>query len=238
MKIKANELVTHIEKASVGGMINELVLDKDFKFVVTDDTKSVLSICNVANPNNDLGEIGIFDLMLAIKAVQYASGSIFTTDEELELKVVDNRLVFKKGDNEFKFLLSNPKVIASTVENIEETMKKLRSKEGISFIFTKSNIDTLTKAIQLINPEIVTIYVKDKKVLALVGKETEHNAIVDLFTLKDDVALKVIMKPDYFLKVLQVLPVDDEVKIEIRDSYPIIFTSKNYSFVCAPVKNE
>ena len=238
MKIKANELVAHIEKASVGGLINELVLDKDFKFVVTDDSKSVLSICNVVNSNNDLGEIGIFDLVLAIKAVQYASGSIFSIDEELELKVVDNRLVFKKGDNEFKFLLSNPKVIASTVENIEETMKKLRSKEGISFTFTKNNADTLIKVIQLINPEIVTIYVKDKKVLALVGKEIEHNAIVDLFTLQNDILLKVIMKPDYFLKVLSVLPTDDEVKIELRDGYPIIFTNKNYSFVVAPVKNE
>lgn len=238
MKIRANDLITHIEKAGVGGLINELVLDTDFKFVVTDDSKSVLSICNVANPNNDLGEIGLFDLGLVINAVQYASGSIFNTDEELELKVVDNRLVFKKGDNEFKFLLSNPKVIASTVENIEETMKKLRSKEGISFIFTKNNIDTLTKAIQLINPEIVNIYVKDKKVLALVGKETEHNAIVDLATLQNDVLLKVIMKPDYFLKVLQVLPIDDQVSIELRDDYPIIFTSKNYSFVVAPVKNE
>ena len=238
MKIRANDLITHIEKAGVGGLINELVLDTDFKFVVTDDSKSVLSICNVANPNNDLGEIGLFDLGLVINAVQYASGSIFNTDEELELKVVDNRLVFKKGDNEFKFLLSNPKVIASTVENIEETMKKLRSKEGISYIFTKNNIDTLTKAIQLINPEIVNIYVKDKKVLALVGKETEHNAIVDLATLQNDVLLKVIMKPDYFLKVLQVLPIDDQVSIELRDDYPIIFTSKNYSFVVAPVKNE
>ena len=238
MKILANDLIKHIEKASVGGLINELVLDKDFKFVVTDDSKSVLSICNIANSNNDLGEIGIFDLMLAVKAVQYASGSIFTTDEELELKVVENRLVFKKGDNEFKFLLSNPKVIASTVENIEETMKKLRSKDGVSFTLTKAVIDNLIKAIQLINPEIITIFVKDKKVLALVGKETEHNAIIDLVTLSNDIALQVKMKPDYFLKVLQVLPVEDEVTMELRHSYPIIFSSKNYSFVCSPIQNE
>lgn len=238
MKIKAQDLITHIEKASVGGLINELVLDKDFQFVVTDDSKSILSISNSANPNNDLGEIGLFDLGLVVKSIQYVSGSIFNTDEELELAVVDNRLVFKKNENEFKFLLSNPKVISSTVENITETMKKLRSVVGVTFVLEKSIVENLIKAIQLIVPEKIVIYVKDKKVLALVGKETEHNAILCLTTLKEDSDLKVSMKPDYFLKVLQVLPIDSEVKVELRNSYPIIFTSKDYSFVVAPIQEE
>ena len=232
MKIVAEKLLKHVEKASILGLINEIVLSENLSFSVTDDAKSVLSMNAKGIEGADLGKIGLFDLQMVQKTIQYASSAIFG-QEELTVFVKDNRLIFKKDDNEFKFLLSNPKVISSTIENIDETMTKLRSKEGISIVLAKKDADNILSAIALINPETVSIYVKEGKILCLIGKETEHNAIVCLGTSDKEVSLK--LKPDLLSKVLQVLSFDTEVKMEMRSSFPVIFVNGDYTFVISPI---
>ena len=131
MKVRTEDLTQHIQKARVNGLIDEVVLDSEMKFCVTDMAKSVLSICKEGIGKSEFGEIGIFNLTLFLKAIEYAKASVFQNAESLEFFVEENRLVFRKGDNELKYLLSNPKVISSTVLDIEKTLEKIRGKEYV-----------------------------------------------------------------------------------------------------------
>ena len=236
MKVKADVLIKHIEKASICGAINEMVLDDKLKFAVTDDARAVLSICNSSLGESTFGIVGVYDLELLIKTIRYSSEAIFNVDEELNIDVIENRMVFKKGDNEFKFLLSNPKVISSTIESPADTLAKLRSEEGIQIVLDKKDIDSVLKAITLIVPEIITIVVKDKKVLCLIGKDTEHNTNIKMgsFTTEANFVLK--FKPDLFSKVLTTIADCDDVKLELRSEFPAILVDKDYTLVIAPVQ--
>ena len=236
MKIRANVLINHINFASINGLINEMVLDDEMKFAVTDDARSVLSICNTSLGKSGFGNVGIYDLGLMVRTIQYSSEAIFSTDEELDIDVVENRMIFKKDDNEFKFLLSNPKVISSTLENPDEVLTKLRSKEAIQIVLDKKDIDSILKAISLITPEIVTITANDKKVICLIGKDTEHNTNIKIgsFNAGEDFVLK--FKPDLMAKVLTTISNCDDVKLEIRSDFPAVFVAKDYTLVMAPVK--
>ena len=236
MKINAGVLVNHIEKATISGLINEMVLNEDMKFAVTDDARSVLSICSGLIGKNDFGKIGIYDLGLMIKTIQFASNSIFNPDEELDIKVVENKLIFKKEDNEFKFLLSNPKVISSTIEDVEAVLIKLRSKDHIQIVLDKRDLTSILAAIALINPEIVSIVVDGNKILCSIGKDTEHNTIIKIGSCANPQELNLKFKPDLMARVLTTLSNCDDIKVEIREDFPIIFVVDNYILVMAPVK--
>lgn len=236
MKISANVLINHIERAAIGTLINEMVLNEDLTFAVTDDARSVLSICNKSLGKSDFGKIGIYDLGLMIRTIQYSSTAIFNADEELDISVVENRLVFKKGDNEFKFLLSNPKVISSTIENPEEVLIKLRSKDAIQIVLDKKDIDSILQAIALITPEIVDIKTDGKKVLCLIGKDTEHNTNIRIGSFNEGKDISLKFKPDLISKVLDTVKNCENVKLELRAEYPAIFETGDYTLVMAPVK--
>lgn len=240
MKMKAASLIAHIEKANMGGLVNEMIIDENFKFVVTDESRSVLAVSRIGVPGSDLGKIGVFDLVLLKNLVQYAATSIFDQDEELDLKVVGNRLVIKKEKNEVKFLLSNIKVISSTVEDIDGTLTKLRAKDGIEVALNTADIDKCIKAIALINPEIVLFSVKDSHVTCLIGKENEHNTLLNLGTTKEksQQQFTVKFKPDLLTRILQVLPLEEAITLELRSDCPIIFSSEHYVFVVSPIRDE
>ena len=61
MKVNAEKFLGHISKVALGGLVNEVVLDKDLKFAVTDESKSVVSGCKTKLADNAHGDIGIFD---------------------------------------------------------------------------------------------------------------------------------------------------------------------------------
>jgi len=239
MKIKASDLVTHIEKANMGGLVNEMILDTTCKFVVTDESRSVLAVSKEGLQGSDLGKIGLFDLVLLKNVIQYAATSIFNQDEELDLRVAGNRLVLKKGKNEVTFLLSDPAVISSTVPDIDSTLQKLRGKEGIEIKLNPADIDKCIKAVALISPEVVIFSLSGSDVTCLVGKETEHNTLLSLGATvnKNQQKFVVKFKPDLLVKILQVLPLDEEITLELRSDCPIIFSSAKYIFVISPIRD-
>lgn len=230
MRIKNDRLISHIEKAAVGGMINEIVLDDTFNFSVTDDARSVLVVSKCSFPS-DLGRIGLFDLPLFVKSVQYVSGSVFDSGEDIELSVVGNRLVFKKGDNELKFLLSNTEVVSTTVKDIDSVLSKIRSKDCVSIPLTKKVVDDCCKSISLVSPEEVMLSVKGGKVMFCVGKESEHNANLLVGVTSSALEVTVKQRPDVLLKVLQVILSEEDLVMEVRENYPLVILSKEYTFV-------
>jgi hypothetical protein len=233
MKLKAQEFINHIEKVNLGGLINEVVLDGDLQFAATDETQSVISICVTPFSPNKFGKLGIFNLDLFMKAIQYSAENVFSSNEEMAVEVVDNRLVFKKGKNSFKFLLSNPDTISSTISNAKEVMEQLRAKEGVSISLKPEQQVKCLRAIQLITPELCTFEVKDGAVSFIVGKDTDHNAVVHLgdTTFKKD--FKTLVKPEFLINVLQTID-GKEVSFELREDYPVIFDLKDYILSITP----
>lgn len=238
MKVKTDILINHIQKARVNGLIDEAVFDSDMKFCVTDMAKSILSICKKGIGKNEFGEIGIFNLTLFLKAIEYAKTSIFQNSESLEFFIEENRLVFRKEGNELKYLLSNLKVISSTVLGIDKTLEKVRGKEGICIKVKRAEIESCLNAITLITPEKVSFYVENEKVFCLVGKTTEHNSIICLGQIDKKIDVKVEIKPDLLSSILSTVPIDEEISFEIRNGYPILIECEKYIFVIAPIAKE
>lgn len=238
MKVNSQRLFDHINKARLGGLVNEMILGKDLTFAVINEGKSVISICNKGPVNYTGGEIGIFNLELFSKAIQYARETIFVGEEEIEFNIVENRLVFKKGDDELKFLLSNPKVISSTIDNASEVLEKISQGEAVIVKLIQSVKDKCLKAIQLVNPEKCIFVSTGSKVQFFVGKETEHNVVIDLGITKSKVKFNLVVKPDFLSRVLQSLPTEKDVIIELRKNMPLVLDMEDYVFLVFPMEAE
>lgn len=234
MKVNGEKFLNHINKLNLGGLVNEAVLDKDLRFAVTDESKSVVSISNISLGSNPHNDIGIFDLNLFIRALQYAKDSIFVGDSEIVLDVVDNRLVFKKGQDEFKFLLSDSKVISNTIDNVDTVLKTVRAIDSASFKLTSLLKDKCLKAIQLITPETCTFTVQDGSIFFEVGKSNEHNIVIDLGKVKFKQSFSISLDPEFVSKVLGVLPMELDAIIELRKEMPVIIDIQDYTFLISP----
>ena len=239
MKINAQKFVDHMLKASLGGLVNEVVLRKDFTFAVINEGKSVVSICSAGLVDYDKGEIGIYNLDLFNKSLQYAKDTIFAGEAEIDAEIVENRLIFKKGDDELKFLLSTPKLMAeSTIDNSKEVLEKISQGEAVIIKLTPGVKDKCLKAIQLVSPEKCIFVSNGGKVQFFVGKETEHNVVVDLGSAKGKGKFKLVIKPDFLSRVLQALPIDKDVMLELRDGMPLVLDMDGYIFLVFPMETE
>jgi hypothetical protein len=238
MKLDAQLFLDHIRKASVGGVINELVFGNRLSFALTDETKSVVSICSAGLVEEETNEIGIFDSGLFSRSIQYAKDIIFAKDQAIEMNLVDNRLVFKNGDNEFRFLLSAPKAIQTKVNNPDDVLEKVGAGPAVTIGIDSSIIDQCLKAIQLIAPDKCTFLVESGKVKLSVGDEVKHIAIVNLGVAKSRGKFKLVVKPDFLSKVLSVLPPDKEIVLSLRDGMPLVFTIPGYVVLLASMEIE
>lgn len=239
MKIKAERLISHIEKARVGGLVDEMVLDEKLSFQVSDDAKSVLAISNLGLGESGFGSIGIFDLSLFVKAIQFAATQIFSANEDLDFTVDGSYLVFKKkGKSEFKFLLSNPEVICNSVKNLDDVLARIQSHKAIKVEMKKDDFDVVSKAIELITPEKVTMYTEDGKVYVLIGNTKQHNSIICLGKTDSGVEVNLDFVPGVFTKLIQVLPFESGVTMELRKDMPAVFSAEYYTFLMAPVKEQ
>lgn len=233
MKLSATELKTLVSTVYLGGLINELVIQADGTFAVADDSKSVVVTSNEPlKCDASLGQVGFFGLDLLINAIDYASTSIFSSDI-LDVVVENNRLIFKKGKNEFKFLLCNPTVVASTLANPAETLKKIRAKEGSTVKLAPTDIEKCLKSIQIISPETVAIVASGGQLYLTVGKELEHNSTICLGVSDKDFSLR--FKPDLLVKILS--EIHEDVTLEVRPTYPALLVTKKFTFIVAPIKD-
>lgn len=225
--MKAKELIAHIEKANVGGLINEIVFGDKFVFSSTDEAKNVIVTNTVGICDSKLGEFGVYGIDTLLKAIQYVASSIFSQDEDISVELIENRLVFRKGGNEFKFLLADVKLISTTVSNIQVVIEKLSAPEAVSVKLSSQIIGNMLQLFSLINPESITFYSKEGRLYCSVGKEIEHNSIVELGTVSQLVVVSKF-KTDVLVKVFSAVSSDDEVVLEIRNNFPMVIKSGNY----------
>jgi len=238
MKVKADQLIAHIEKAYVGGLVNEMVLDESFRFHVTDDAKFVLSVSNIGLGESGFGAIGVFDLGLFIKTIQFASSRLESKESELEFVVEGNHLVFKLPKGELKFLLSDVGAIGSTVNNIDDVLEKVGAVPAIELPVVKADFDSVIEAISLYTPDWLHINVEEGKVNILVGAKTQHVWSDCLGETDSSESFSLKFHPAVFTKVFSILPYDAGVDLEIRPGMPMVLVSDAYTVLIAPMKEE
>jgi len=162
MKLKAQLFLEHLDRASVGGIINEVVMGNHLSFAVTDESKSVVSICKKGISDEDNAEFGIFNIGLFRGAVEYAKNSLFA-DKDLEFSIVEKHshqyMMFKKGRRDFSFLISSPKLISSTVDNADDVLSKIGEADPVVVAVTPEIISGARKLIQVIGPAKCTFTV-------------------------------------------------------------------------------
>ena len=237
MKIKAMDLVKHIDKASMGRLVSEAVFGNGLSFAVTDETRSVVSICKgIGTSDGENGEIGILNLKSFSRAVKYAKDIIFANGQEIDMKAVNNRLVFENGDSELKFPLCSLKLISTTVANADEVIAKISAGEVIVVTLTPATISQCLKAIQQTSPAKCTFVVESDSVTLFVGNETERNAVVDLGSVKGKGEFKLVVNPKYLAKVLGVLRKEPKVTLELRNAMPVIIAIDSYTFLVASME--
>ena len=237
MRINAKLLLNHIKMLSVGGIIKEAVLGSEPPFAVTDNTKSVVTICSKNIVDSGNGEIGILNLKLFSQAVKKLKKTLPAGNNEIEMEIVGNMIVFKSDKGETEFPLYDPMGISSVVENSREVMEKISVGDATIVILNKTVRDECIKAIKLIAPKVCMFIVAESGgVTILVGGEKDHNATVDLGVAKGVGAFKLVVKPEYLAKVLSVLPKDEDATLEMRAALPLIFKINNYVFLLASME--
>ena len=121
------------------------------------------------------GAIGVFDLTLFIKTIQFAAARLDpNAGGELEFVVEGNHLVFKLKKGELKFLLSDVGAVGSTVDNLDDVMERVKAPDAIELPVRKEDFSTITEAISLYTPDWLNMSVDDGTVNILVGAKTQH----------------------------------------------------------------
>ena len=236
MKIKAMDLIKHIDRASMGGLINEAVFSDGMLFALTDESRSIVSICSNGIADDVTGEIGIFNLKLFINAVKYAQKNIFTDGQDIQMDIADNMLIFGNGKDKFTFPIGSPDRISTTVDNAQEVIEKIIEGEATTVTLTPSVIGKCQKVIKMICPAKCVFIVEPGSITLLVGDEKEYNATVDLGATKGKSTFKLVVKPNFLSKVLDVLPKDKDTTLEIRAALPLIFKINYYIFILASME--
>lgn len=231
MKIDANKLAKHLAVAGMGGLINELVLNDDLSFSATDEGKWVLVSGKGGKSKTGFGKIGIYGVEFILKVIGYVSDAIYK-GKEIELTVEGNKLVFKEGNNEFKFQLSDPKVVSSTVDNFDGAFAKVTEGACAELELTKEASDRLMKAVALLESRVVTLFVSEGDVVASLGEELEHNACVELGKVDAEFpATKILLNTSVLKKMLDVLPKDQKITLELRADRPVVVTCGGYTLL-------
>ncbi len=240
MKINTMDLIKHIDMASMDGLVKNVVFGKNLSFAVTDETGAIISICQkgmeVGAAENS--EIGISDIKSLIRAVRYAKKYIFGNSRELEMNVVDNgqvvQMVFEKDEHEFRFLVSDPKTIATTVENADDLMRKVSVGIAATITLTPLAIGECLRAIKTMSPAKCVFTVNSGEVMLLVEHEYGHSIETTLGYVTGTGNFKVSVEPAFLAKVLSVLPKKKETNMSLRDGMPLMFDVAGYTLLLAP----
>lgn len=121
MEINIKTFSKLLHNVHLGGLIGECVLKEGkngMNYInAIDLTNSLILSVRGKTKFEDFKELGLSDLPVLCKYLETAS-------EDTEIKLSENRLVFKNKNGTFKYLLAQPDLIPTAVEE-EDALKKL-----------------------------------------------------------------------------------------------------------------
>lgn len=222
-EIKIQVLRRLFKRVNLGGLIGECVLEegKDgmSSIAAIDLTNSI--VLTVFGKTNFEGfdKLGISDLDTMVKYLDSIS-----VDDETTLKVVENRLIFKNKNGTFKFLLSQPDLIPTTLDE-KDALKKLIDDSSNQVEINEDFKNNFLRNIALTKTNNVSITVGDEVRLSG-GLESEHKFLLKIGTpkklIKSDAEQFVV--PIYGTHLAAVLNV---LNFTVRENYPRMYLKED-----------
>lgn len=206
MEIISRELADVLGKVYLGGLIKELVIRSDEQGITIAAVDIPDTMYCQVHSTLSLGnrEVGVGDLQLLIK---YLMGN----ENTIDIVVQDNRLVCTKGDVNFKYLLTDPRIVATSPQELPEN--GLAQVTGLPFRLelTEALQEDYKRMAALIKPRAVTVTMGSRgRVLFNAGAESSHQftSIGGIVTTEEttpypDISVRVL--GDYLSAVFGVL---------------------------------
>lgn len=242
--IKIQTLKRLLKRVYLGGLIDECVLNEGKEGVNTiqaiDLTNSL--ILTVAGKTNfkGFGKLGLSDLGTICKYLE-------TADEETEMEVDENRLIFRSKSGTFKYLLSEPDLIPTSLDDkdalnnlIENCTHEVIMKEEFQKNFMQSMALTKTNS--------VTVVVGENAILSG-GLESEHQFSVKIGKPKiikkdkdrEDKKFRIPIYGSHLIAVLNALDwsVEENLPVMmIKPNKPIIIKQNKDSWALTIVESK
>lgn len=237
MKINANVFKSFFNRACFGGVINEIVIGERGEVASIDSSKSIIVFNLTGLDGWDLGKIGIYDTPKFIKFIDFSSSSIFKSDD-IDLKMKDVSVVFKKGSSMAKFITASTDVISSCIQNPKTVLDKLRAEDSIKVTISKENIDVVQSALKLIDSPSLKILIDDGLATIQIGKDTEHSTTLSFGTSKSKKKHSLCLEINNFSRLLSLVDITNEsLAFEFRDGLPLIVVDGDFIFVQDPIED-
>lgn len=219
--IKIQVLRRLFKRVNLGGLIGECVLEEGkngmSSIAAIDLTNSI--VLTVFGKTNFEGfdKLGISDLDTMVKYLD-------SVDDETTLKVVENRLIFKNKNGTFKFLLSQPDLIPTTLDE-KDALEKLIDDSSNEVEINEDFKNNFLRNMALTKTNNVSIIVSDEVNLSG-GLVSEHQFRLKIGTtkklMKSDVEQFVV--PIYGTHLAAVLSV---LNFTVRENNPTMFLKED-----------
>ena len=233
MKFNAPLLVDHITKASIGGLVKDVVFGNYFSFAVIDESESVVCISQgIGDSENP--PIGIVDLKKFKRMIEYARKCISDNGQDVEMQLVDDRLVSKNGDDIIKFVLNDPETISGSVANPDDVIGSNSVGDATVIVLDRSQRMSCLRAIKLCGPKRQSpkecAFVVDSGTGMLIcGDKKTHRVKLNLGVVKGGSKFRLVVNSDFLTKILEMFMAEEYVTVELRERMPIVFDVPNYT---------
>jgi hypothetical protein len=236
MKVSKTDFVDFLQKISLKGLIQEVVIEENGMVATVPQSKEHNQDCTIFGTFDGLGikaRIGLGDVALLAKIV----GSLETADNLVNIDLQDKSLIIAARNGKYQYRLADPDVITSIKDSYPAACTLMQSFEGLEL--SLSGIVNLKKAISNLMSDRVSMYAHDGVLEAVVHDDgTKSSATIELGASKKN------FKNDYdaslLSKVLDTVDSDGTLLFvqEPKDEKPqpifIQLKSKKFLYMVSP----
>lgn len=168
-----------LKRVHLGGIIGECVLEEGKNGVnhvrAIDLTNSLILSVTAKTNFTDFKELGIGDLSTLCRYLESA-------DEETEMEVTENRIIFKNASGKFKYLLSQPELIPTVLED-KEALEGLIATYNHEVTVSEEVQKSFLSNIGLTKTNSVEVYMDGKNAIIRGGLDSEHKFSIRIGTV-------------------------------------------------------
>jgi len=180
MEINLNILRRMLKRTNLGGLLEECVLeegDKGYNHIrAIDLTNSLILSVTGKTKMDGFDKLGFGDLSTLTKYLDVA-------DDETKVDVEKNRMVFKGKGGSFKYLLSDPELIPTAMED-KDAIKKLVDACTHEVDIEEEVQKSFLMSMGLVKTNSVVFHLDGKNLRLLGGLETEHQFDIKVGAVK------------------------------------------------------
>ena len=233
MKVSKTAFVDFLNKVSLKGMIQEVVIEENGMVGTVPQTKEHDKDCIIFGSFPDLGfksRIGLGDVAMLAKIVN----SLETADNLVNIDLQDSCLVVAARNGKYSYRLAQADAITSVVAGYAEASEKLKALESMELSLT--SVLNLKKAIANLTSDRVSFYAHDGILEAVVHDDgTKSSATIELGMSKK--SYKKDFPASTLSRVLDTIDTDGTMMYgDESDKSPVVIQlkSKQYLYMVSP----